>query len=99
MTTGLFNINGADLNISASTTTASGAITMPNATSFRVCNLASATAYVRSGDSSVTATTNDTPIVPSVPESFALNPGDTHLAVILASGTGTVSFLFGVGAE
>jgi hypothetical protein len=99
MTTGLFNVNGADLNISATTTTASGAITMPNATSVRVLNLASATAYIRSGSSGVTATVNDTPVVPNVPESFSLNTGDTHLAVILASGTGTVNFLFGVGAE
>lgn len=95
----LLSLNGGKTNISASTTSALGAIATPNATTVRVCNTASAIAYVNSGDSSVTATTSDTAINPSTSESFSINPAHTHVAAILASGTGGVQFLFGVGAE
>lgn len=98
MTISLFNMNGAEVNISASTSSASQAINAPGATTVRICNTTNAVAYVRSGDSTVSATANDTPILAGTVEVFAINPGDTHVAAILASGTGTVNFLFGAGA-
>ena len=89
--------------ISASNTTASGALNLPSATmtsSVRVYNACSVAAFVMFAASSATATatTSHMPIPAGGVETFELSPNTTHAAVILASGTGTVYFTTGRGA-
>lgn len=53
----------------------------------------------RAGSSTVTALTLvDTGQLPGAIEVDGINAGDTHIAVITDSGTGTLEFTFGSGA-
>jgi hypothetical protein len=54
-------------------------------------------AYIRFGDSTVTATTADLPIGNRFPEIFTIPDGATHVAVILSSGTGNFHVTSGFG--
>jgi hypothetical protein len=65
----------------------------------RVLNNTGTIAFIKLGDSSVTATTNDTPLGSGAIELFGLNGGDTHCAAIIASGTasGAVYLTHGEG--
>lgn len=58
----------------------------------------SSTAFIAFGDSSVTATTTDTPILPSAAYTFTISPDVTHMAGICAgAGTATVYVTRGQG--
>ncbi len=54
----------------------------------------------RSGSSTVTAVTLTDPLVRagSQPSTMGINAGDTHIAVITDTGTGTLEFTFGTGS-
>jgi hypothetical protein len=95
----LMNLNTATVNVSASTTSASGAIPALGATTVRVYNPTSAVAYCRTGSSTVAALTTDMPIGAGTSEAFSVNPTDTHFATILSTGTGTISASFSYGGE
>lgn len=87
--------------------TVSKRVALPaNATNIRFFNNTASLAWVNLGDSSVTATipAADTagagfPIAPNSVESFTESPngGATHVAIVLASGTGMVNVTMGEG--
>lgn len=95
----LMDLNTYVTNISASTTTARGEISLKGSTTVAVANHTSAVAYVDSGDSAVTATTAMVGINAGQTESFSINPTHTHVAAILSTGTGNVQFRFSNGGE
>ena len=67
----------------------------------RVYNGGTTLAFINFGDAAVTATASHIPIPPgaSIPvEKFSVPFGATHVACILASGSGTVYFTSGFGA-
>jgi|TARA_R110000868_G_scaffold392795_1_gene663575 FixJ family two-component response regulator len=63
----------------------------------RVFNSAASIAFIRFTAGASTAVTTDMPIPPGAVEVFSLNESQTHVSVILASGTGDVYFTSGVG--
>lgn len=70
----------------------------PGALNVRIYNAGSAVAYVRFGDSSITATTAKVPIPPGAVEIFAFG-GCTHIAAIADTGlTTTLKITPGRGA-
>lgn len=94
-------------NIAATTTSANVALpigcppTGSERPQVRVYNSGTTLAFIAFGDSSVAATASSIPIPPgaSIPvEKFSVPFGATHVACILASGTGTVYFTSGFGA-
>ena len=95
-------IPGSTIQCPATTTSARvaiPAIALP-ATAVRILH-STGTAIVRwrSGSSTVTALTLvDTGQPPGAIEVDGINAGDTHIAVITDSGTGTLEFTFGTGA-
>ncbi len=50
------------------------------------------TAFIAFGASGVTAALTDTPVLAGVPRYFTLEPGQTHVAGITASGTADLYF-------
>ncbi|WP_421696945.1 hypothetical protein [Ancylobacter sp.] len=90
----------AKTTVSASATTTSGstAVALPTAGINISClNQGSVVAYFKFGTSTVTAATTDTPLDIGVSRGFTRKTTDTHVAVITASGTATVTFTSGVG--
>lgn len=63
-----------------------------------ITNLGSVVCYVRSGGSTVAATTADYPVLPSTQITLAKQLEDTHIAYITASGTGSIHIMSGDGA-
>jgi hypothetical protein len=67
----------------------------------RVYNSGTDVAFIRQGDSTVTATVTDMPIAPGEIEVFTFNlpnsTGGLYVAAITASGTPTLYFTTGVG--
>lgn len=96
-----FSSLGNNVAIAASTTSATGALPGFDATrvgsTVRVYNATASAAFFRSGAGAQTAVATDTFIAPGSTEVFSLAPGVTDVAVILASGSGTVYFQRGGG--
>lgn len=88
----------ATQTISASTTSARVLVdnTGANGDHLMVLNESSAIAYVKGGDSSVTATIADYPVAPGK-EIIRLPNQTTHVAAILKAGTGSVYVCKGQG--
>ena len=97
----VFTPVGATVNIAAATTTANVARTsldLREGAQVRVCNSGSVVAFVAFGDSGATATTTTSmPILPNTVEVFTVNPTQTHMAAITASGSTTLYLTTGVG--
>lgn len=90
MSTTLAFAPGATTAVSASTSTASGALS-GTGTSVRINNASGQRAFFKFGTSAVTAATTDTPMEAGVTEVFVRDPvAQTYIAVILATGSGTV---------
>ena len=98
----LFTPIGDTKNISAGTTTGSVALTGFTSVaggSVRVHNAGSVTAFVRFGNSAITAVlTTAIPIPAGAVEAFELGAGCTHMAAITASSTATVYVTSGQGS-
>lgn len=99
-----FQQTAAPINISASTTTASGTMIVPSGQGLvepykviRIANLTSATAYWRSGIGAQTAVTTDCAIPSTSVELFTIPASHDTIAVILSTGTGTVQVVAGAG--
>lgn len=84
------NINNPSATISASTTSAS--VAYPATTDFvRVLNDGTAVAWLRSGDSSVTASAGNGQFLHGNRNTvFRRDRNHTHIAAVLVSGTGTI---------
>lgn len=93
------NWTTATVVLSASTTSAGAALvgTTKSQDCVRIMNDTNSTAFVRFGAGSQTAVATDTPILAKSVELFGLDPDETHVAVILGSGTGTVYVTTGKG--
>lgn len=95
-------IPGSTIQCPATTTSARVAIpalALPATTVRIVHTTGSAGVRWRSGKSAVDAVTLiDTLQLPGAIEVDGINAGDTHIAVITDSGTGTLEFTFGTGA-
>lgn len=85
--------------ISASTTSAGAALVglTKSQDCLRIMNDTSVTVFVRLGTGSQTAVTTDLPVLAKSVELFGIDPDETHVAVITASGTGTVYATVGKG--
>ena len=99
----MFRPVGATVNIVAATTTAnvqrtgSGAPS-PVAVEVRFYNAGVVPVFVNFGGSGVTATlAAGMPIAPGATEAFGLEPSQTHVAAITASGTATLYITTGDG--
>lgn len=72
-----------------------------SAAQVRICNLGSATVWIKAGDSSVTAAVTDMPIPPNgftEIQTFSPGvPGDLYIAAIAAAATGDIAFTLGEG--
>lgn len=87
------HVNLPSATISASTTSARTAYPSSNLQFVRVFNEGTTTAYLKTGDSTVTATAGGGVFLGGGKSSiFQIGLNDTHLAAILASGTGTIYF-------
>ena len=87
------SIKTVNTPISASTTTATGALTQSSAKYIRVVNGTTSLAYVNAGATGVTATSANMAVAPYGTEIFERNPDtDVAVAVLLVTGTGIVSF-------
>lgn len=95
-----FSSIGNCVAVSASGTTGSAALPGSSevACTVRVYNAAATVAFFKTGASDVTAATTDTFVAPGAIETFTIPIGHTHVAVILASSTGTVYVQRGSGA-
>lgn len=97
MSTTLAFAPGTTTAISASGTTANGALT-GTGTTVRIDNASGQRAFFKFGIGSTTATTSDTPMEAGVTEVFTRDPNTaTNIAVILATGSGTVYATVGEG--
>lgn len=94
-------------NIAATTTSANVALPIPSngvgeRPQVRIYNSSSSVAFIAFGDSSVTAAAaTGIPVhsnATDIPEKFTVPFGATHVACILATGSGTVYFTSGFGA-
>jgi L-cystine uptake protein TcyP (sodium:dicarboxylate symporter family) len=87
---------GAGVAVSASTTSASSALTIPATpeTAIRAVNASASIAYVRVTVGASTAVNTDTAIAPNSETIIRVgnSKGFTHVAALLASGTGIVHF-------
>jgi hypothetical protein len=92
-----FSGTGNNVAVSASTTSASGALPGTVGSQVRILNVSSAVAFFRTGSSAPTAVTTDAFVGPGLCELFSIPPDVTHVAVILSTGTGTVYFQRGSG--
>ena len=96
-----FSSLGNNVAISASTTSATGALPGFDATrvgdTVRVYNATASAAFFRSGAGAQTALATDAFIAPGSTEVFSLSPETSNVGVLLASGTGTVYFQRGAG--
>jgi len=87
------HINSSSASISVSTLSARTAYPQNHGQGvIRVYNAGSVPVFLRSGNSSVTATTSSQFLGAGETYSFVRNPSDTNLAAITASGTSTVYF-------
>lgn len=89
---------GATVNIAATTTTGRVALPTTGAAQVAVVNDGATTAFVKFGNSTVEATTSDTPILAGSVRGFTVPSNATHVAAIMSSSTATVYFTMGDGA-
>lgn len=83
---------------SLAVTTSTGRVALAaDASSVRLYNAGTATAFVKFGDSSITAATTNMPIPAGVVETFRPPGGATHVAAITSSGTATLYVTSGEG--
>jgi hypothetical protein len=87
---------GATAPVSVSGTSARVAIPSGGTQLSVLHNLASFV-FMKFGDSSVTASTTDTPVEPGISRGFTKPGGVTHVAFITSSATGTVYVTAGEG--
>ena len=93
------DIKTPSVAISASTTSANAVIPQSSAGLIRAVNGTSAVAYVTAGGASVAATNANIALAPNASAVFRRDPVvDTHVAALLSTGTGVVSFA-PVGAD
>ena len=86
-------INIPSASISASTSSARAAFPAGHSkNAVYIHNTGSVPIFVKSGDSTVTATTSDSFVVGGTARLFYCNPLHTHIAAITASSTATVYF-------
>lgn len=87
----LININAPVARISAGPATANAAFANPfNAgapNTIEIVNESDVIIYVKTGNSSVVATTSDRGILPGTDQVFTRNATDTHIAALAASGS------------
>lgn len=87
----------ASADIAASSTSARAALPSATGRQLRVHNQATVIARVKFGDVTVTAAAGDLSLPGPSTEVFTVPDGATYVAVILASGTGTVNVTSGNG--
>ena len=92
-----FTLGGATTAVSASSSSADEAIVTKGRTQILVTNACSVTAFIKSGIGAQTAATTDTPVLANTAQVFSIPSNHDTVAVILASGTGTVYFTVGIG--
>jgi hypothetical protein len=91
------------ISLAVTSSTGAAKLTNVNPQAVRVYNAGTAVAFIKAGDSTVTAATTDLPIAPGVVEvldmkaTFGTAPL-THIAGITSSGTATVYFTCGQGS-
>lgn len=85
-------ITGASISASTSSARTAYPAVNDNKCLWRVYNPTTAVAFVRSGDSSVAATTTDRMIGAGSTIVIIRDPVDTNLAAILSASTGTIYF-------
>lgn len=86
-------VTGTTASVALSHATASG----PTPNSILITSpSANAIAFIKFGDSTVTAVVTDTPILPGIVMVFSIPPATTHVAAIGTSGT-TLYFTSGEG--
>jgi hypothetical protein len=102
MTTDVFTPIGATVNIATVGTTSTRVqrtLSGQGGDEIRVANTGTAVAFVEFGASTIDATvTASLPILPGAVEVFSVNPMQTHVAAITASGTTTLYISTGRGA-
>jgi len=86
------HVNTKSASISVSTSSARTAYPAGNRNGVTVYNAGAVPVFVKSGSSSVVATTTDQFVPAGYFRTFEKNPTDTHLAAIAASDTSTVYF-------
>lgn len=91
---------GASTSISATTSSASAAITgVPRGTStVRIVNSGTVVVFLKFGTSGVTAAVTDMPMLGGTVETFQIRNDITHVAAITSSGTATVYITSGESA-
>ena len=88
---------GATAKVAATTTTGRVALSITGAQTVAVVNDGTTVAFIKFGDSTVTATTSDTPILGGSSRGFTPPPTATHMAAIMASGTANIYVTVGAG--
>jgi hypothetical protein len=84
--------------VSLAVTTTTGRVALVgDASTVRLYNAGTATAFVKFGDSSITAATTNMPIPAGAIEAFRPPGSSTHLAAITSSGTATLYATSGEG--
>ena len=87
------HVNSPSVTVSATTSSSANAYGKDqNGSAVWVYNASAVAVHVKSGDSTVAATTSDNVIPAGQARTLKRNPNDTHLAVRTASSTGTVYF-------
>lgn len=86
------HVNEPSASISVTTTSARTAYPAGNRNAVMVYNTGTVPVFLRSGSSSVAATTSGNFVPAASYRLLEKNPNDTHLAAITASGTATVYF-------
>ncbi len=94
-----FSPTAATTTLSASTTSANGALAGDTtvASSIRVYNGSTAVAFIKYGSGAQTATSADLPVAPGATEIFNIGPSVDNVAAILSTGTGNVYVTRGGG--
>jgi hypothetical protein len=102
MSSFIFSPIGATVNIAATTSTGSVALTSFDSlheTQVRIANAGTVPVFIAFGTSTVTTTAAaGMPIMPGTAEVISVNPRHTHVAAITGSSTATVYFTTGSGA-
>ena len=88
---------GTTVSLTASTTSASKEVSgSTHKHMLRVFNSGTVTAFIKTGDSTVTATANDLPMPGGIVEVISIG-SDTYCAAITASGSSKLYLTIGIG--
>ena len=97
----IFQTNLPTVSVSASTTSANSAITVPaEGGQVRVAvgsNSGAAFVYIKFGETGLTATSDDIAMLPNTVEVFTVGRGVTHIAALTDAGTAVVKAKSGLG--